>query len=122
MPLDDRAKQFLGNGPIQQVPGQVSTKAEKTLAEYQQKEYLERAGGFAEELIAFFVQQRKRHDYLDDECAGAIALFTINLRRSYGEPQNDEEQKTWTDAKRDARLQEFDAICEAMQTYHDENI
>jgi hypothetical protein len=120
MPLDEQAKQFLGAAPIREVAGQTSTDAERRQLEFRKKEFLQRAGQFAEDLIAFFIQQRKKNDYLDDECAGAIALFAINLRHSYGEPQNAEEKAKWSDAVRDERLREFDTICEAMQAYFDE--
>ncbi len=120
MPLDEQAKQFLGASPIREVPGQNSADAERRLVEFRKKEFLQRAGTFAEDLIAFFIQQRKKNDYLDDECAGAIALLAINLRDSYGEPQNPDEKAKWNDAVRAERLAEFDMICEAMQNYFDE--
>jgi hypothetical protein len=121
MPVDEKAKKFLGPGPIKEIPGQESKEASVRLASYRQREFRERAGAFAEDLVAFFVQQRKKHGFLDDECVGAVALFTINLRESYGSPQNDEEKKEWTEALRAQRLEEFDAICGEMQLYFDEN-
>lgn len=121
MALDDRAKQFLGTSPVTEVAGQTSTTAEQRLLEFRKKEFIERAGAFAEDLIAFFVDQKRKNDFLDDECVAAIALLAMNLRTAYGEPQNDDEQKKWTDMMRTARLAEFDAICEAMQVYYDEN-
>ncbi len=121
MPLDNKAKQFLGAGPIKELPGQEAKQASSRLLAFRQKEFRERAGAFAEELVAFFVQQRKKHGFLDDECVGAVALFTINLRESYGSPQNDDEKKGWSDEVRTRRLEEFDAICGEMQLYYDEN-
>lgn len=119
--IDPRAKQFLGAGPIEQIDGAVSKKAEEAHAAYQMKEFIERAGAFGDHLIAFFVEEKKRHQYRDDECAAAIALLTINLRHAYGSPQTPEEHKTWTDEKRDERLDEFDTICHEMQIYFDAN-
>ena len=121
MPLDDLAKKFLAGGqPVQVVPTQEATKAAGRIAEYRTQEFLERSGGFYEELLGFFLQQKKKHNYLDEECVGAIALFTINLREAYGRPQNSREKETWSDEKRDMRLAEFDRICEEMQNYYDE--
>lgn len=121
MPLDQRAKDFLGPGPVREVGAQVSKEAETRIGEFRKKEFLDRAGSFTEELVAFFVQQRKKHDFLDDECVAAVALFTINLRESYGTPQNDDERKDWTPEKREEKLGVFDLICEQMQDYYDEN-
>ena len=121
MPLDDQAKKFLGTGPVKEIKGQTSSEASDRLSAYRQKEFRDRAGSFAENLVAFFIEERKRHGYLDDECVGAVALFTINLREAYGSPQNDDEQKTWTDEDRARRLGEFDAVCGEMQLYYDEN-
>lgn len=121
MPLDARAKDFLGSGPVRELSAQVSKDAETRIQEFRKKEFLERAGSFAEDLVAFFVQQRKKYDFLDDECVAAVALFTINLRESYGSPQNDDEKKDWTSEKRDEKLGTFDIICEQMQNYYDEN-
>lgn len=121
MPLDQRAKDFLGTGPVRELKGQVSSDAEKRIQDFRTKEFLERAGAFTEELVGFFVQQRKQHDYLDDECVAAVALFTINLRESYGEPQNEDEKASWSPEKRAERLSVFDTICEQMQDYYDEH-
>lgn len=123
--IDPRAKQFLqehGTGPIEQVAGGETRAAKEAqrLAAYRQEAYIKRAGQFAEELIAFFVQQKEKYDFTDDECVGGVALLAINLRYSYGEPQNDAEKEVWDDTQRDARYAEFDRICEAMQEYADE--
>lgn len=126
--IDARAKQFLeqaGTGPITQVEGGLTRAAREsdTMAAYRQQEFIERVGAIHDELAGFFVQQRKKYDRTDDEWVAAIALFTINVRHSYGEAQahNPEEIASWTDAQRAAKLAEFDTICEAMQVYHDEN-
>ena len=119
--IDPRAQQFLGPGPITQVPGQTSEKAIGVHAAYQMSEFLENAGKFAEDLVAFFVEQKKRYSLRDDECVAAVALLTINLRTAYGDAQTPEERETWTPAQSAARLKEFDEICEAMQAYFDTN-
>ena len=119
MPLDEKAKQFLGSAPVAELPGQKSVDAEQRLLSFRKKEFLQRAGELAESMTAFFVQQRKSNTYLDDECAGGLALMLINLRDSYGSPQNADEKKAWTAEKREARLAEFDAICEVVQEYYD---
>jgi hypothetical protein len=115
MPLDPKAKQFLGEAP------QVSKLAATRVAEYRSKEIIERAGTFYEDLLGFFLEQKKKGDYMDEESIAAVALFTINLREAYGRAQSAEEKATWTDAHRKAKLDEFDTICEAMQAYYDEN-
>ena len=119
--IDPRAKQFLGTGPIEQVEGAKSKKAAEAHAAYQMQEFIDRSGAFADHLIAFFVEEKKRHQYRDDECAAGVALFAINLRHSYGEPQYAEESAVWTDEKREERLAEFDTICSEMQLYFDTN-
>lgn len=121
MPLDERARQFLGNEPVKQVPGQTSEHASQRIADYRAKEFINLSGTFYEDLLGFFLDQKKKQNYLDDVAVGAIALLTINLRESYGKPQNSDEAATWTAEKREARLAEFDAICVAMQNYYDEN-
>lgn len=123
MPIDAKAKQFLGDGPIQKVKGGEVKGAATAHAEYQAREYLERVDGLYQELMGFFLQKKKAGQYLDDECIGAIALFTINLREAYGKPQTPEEKKIvpWPEERREAKLAEFDAICEQMQNYYDEN-
>lgn len=121
MPLDAKAKQFLGPEPVVKVGSQVSAKAESRFTDYRQKEFLQRAGTFYEELMGFFLEQRKRGDYMDDEAIGAIALLAINSRESYGSPQNAEEKKAWTPEMRTKKLEVFDGICESMQSYYDEN-
>ncbi len=119
--IDPLAKKFLGTGPITQVEGQTSKKAESVHAAYQMQEFLDRAGQFAEDMIAFFVEEKRRHQLRDDECAAAVALLAINLRKAYGDAQTPEEREVWTPAQSAARLAEFDEICEAMQTYFDNN-
>lgn len=124
MTLDDRARQFLasGDGPIQTIPGQTSERAAERLAAAQRESRIKNGGKLAEDLIAFFVQQRKVHDYTDDESAAAVALFAINLRHAYGQPQNEKEDSEWSDETTESRLFEFDAICIDMQNYFDENV
>ena len=121
MPLDPKAKQFLDKAPVREIPGQVSKLAEQRVADYRDQEIIERAGAFYEDLLGFFLEMKKKHDYDDVESIAAVALFTINLRESYGSPQSPKEKGEWTDAKRAARLEEFDNICESMQAYYDEN-
>jgi len=121
MPLDAKAKQFLGDEPVHRVPAQHSAEAAKRIADYRNKEFIHRAGTFYEDLMGFFVEQKRKNDYLDDEAVGAIALFAINAREAYGSPQNETERAKWTPAMREEKLRDFDAICANMQTYYDEN-
>lgn len=121
MPLDPKAKQFLGADNAKASAPQVSKLAATRVAEYRSKEIIERAGTFYEDLLGFFLEQKKKGDYLDEESIAAVALFTINLREAYGRPQSADEKANWTDAQRAEKLNEFDTICEAMQAYYDEN-
>lgn len=123
MPIDDKAKAFLDpTKPIREFKGmQAPADAEDRFKAYREKEYIERAGRFTESLVEFFLHERQRKGYLDDEAVGALALFAINLRELYGQPQNSTEKKTWTDKDRDAKLAIFDSICEEMQRYYDAN-
>lgn len=124
MPLDEKAKKYLTDGPIVRVAGpsaEASAKVVSAHAAYQQKEYMQRTGSLYEELMGFYIEERRKRNELDDVCVGAIALFTINLRAAYGNPQTPEEEKTWTEIDRANKLAEFDSICVAMQNYYDTN-
>ncbi len=124
MPLDEKAKKFLENAPVTQIAGTSAAASAKVVdahAAYRQKEYMERTGSLYEELMGFYIEERRKRNELDDVCVGAIALFTINLRAAYGNPQTPEEEKTWTEIDRANKLAEFDSICVAMQNYYDAN-
>lgn len=121
MPLDDRAREFLGAEKVTRHGAQASAKAAQRYEDYRQQEFLQRAGNFYEDLMGFFLDQKKKGDYMDDEAIAALALLAINCRESYGSPQNREEAKQWDDAKRAEKLLVFDTICVTMQAYYDEN-
>lgn len=122
MPLDQKAKSFLGNDPVTKIEGSKAGNAIiNSHAEYRQREFLARAGTLYESVMGHFLQERKKHEYTDDESIAAVALFAINLRHAYGEGQTPKEKTSWTQERRDAKHAEFDAICEAMQAYFDSN-
>lgn len=121
MPLDPRAQRFLGEGKRTIVENQKSTTASARILAYRNREYLEKTGRIAEELLAFLLEQRRDKDWLDDEVIGGVALFTINLRESFGSPQHATDDARWTPEFRDEQLQIFDTICEEMQVHFDRN-
>lgn len=121
MPLDPRAKEFLGDGPRTIRENQKSVEASDRILAYRNVEYVEKTGRIAEELIGFLLEQRGRKDWLDDEVIGGVALFTINLRESYGQPQHTTDDARWTPEFAAAQLETFDTICREMQTHFDKN-
>lgn len=122
MPIDEKAAAFLApeGAPIQTLgPSTAGKEIHSAHALYKEREFMERSGGLYEEIMGFFLQQKKKHAYRDDECIAAIALFTINLREAYGRPQYEEEAARWKPEMRTAKLEEFDEICVQMQAYYD---
>lgn len=125
MPLDEKARAFLPAGaPVTEFPGmKAPPEAINKYQAYREEEYLKRAGKFSEDILEFFLHEKNKRNYLDDEAIGAIALFTISMRTMYGDPQTKEEHaRTWTDADREARYKIFDSICEEMQRYFDKSV
>lgn len=91
------------------------------VTDFRVKEILERSDSFYQDLMGFFIKERSRCSYMDEESVAAIALLAINLREAFGSPQNAKEETYWTEEHRKARLYQFDMICAEMQKYFDEN-
>ena len=126
--LDSFSKRFLtGDAPSKEpkVETQAGWKADSALIEKYQEdrklEFITRAGDFTMDLLGFFKQQKDMRKLSDTEAVFAIALFAINLRESFGTPQNEEEAKSFTEAKRQELLKVFDTISYGAQQYYDEN-
>lgn len=124
--LDNFSKKFLLQGDdtaekeyIHVAPGQkVSDEHLKRYHDERQRDFIRRAGAFAEDLVAFIVEQKKLRQLGDTETVFALALCNINLRNAYGSPQN---EKDFTPEKRASLLDEFDEICAGAQDYYDAN-
>jgi hypothetical protein len=125
--LDTFSKKFLLQGTdgtteqeyIHVSPGQkVSDEALKRYHEERQRDFIKRAGSFTEDLVAFIVEQKKLRQLGDTETVFAIALANINLRNTYGSPQDESD---FTPEKRERLLDEFDEICAGAQDYYDAN-
>ena len=100
--------------------GQKAGKAALELyAERRKIDFIQRAGGFTEDLVAFIVEQKKMRELSDREAVFAIALTNINLRHAYGSPQGGE--KDITPERREALLKEFDEICWGAQQFWEAN-
>lgn len=82
-------------------------------------DFMKRCGLFTEDLVAFFVEQKKLRSLSDIEAVFGLALATINLRNTYGSAQGEEKQFTPEQSK--TMLDEFDAICSGAQDYYDAN-
>lgn len=121
MPIDPRAQRFLGNGPIQKLNAARSESASDRILAYRNREYVEKTGRIAEELLAFIIERRESRDWMDDEVIGGVALFTINLRESFGSPQHETDDARWTPEYRAEQLKIFDDICGEMQRHFDRN-
>lgn len=121
MPLDPRAERFLGQGPRTVLENQRSTGASERILAYRNREFVEKTGRIAEELLGFLLEQRQRKDWLDDEVIGGVALFTINLRESFGQPQHTTDDARWTPEFAKEQLAIFDTICGEMQEHFDRN-
>lgn len=134
MPLDPKAQNFLANERLEgsNTPSPAVTrlgpqtassgvKRDQMVVDFRVKEILERSDSFYQDLMGFFIKERNRCSYMDEESVAAVALFAINLREAFGSPQNAKEEATWTEEHRKARLYQFDMICAGMQQYFDEN-
>lgn len=132
--LDDFAEQFIkgqharsdsagtgdGDEYIRVTGGQkASDEALEKYYEERKVDFIKRAGSFTEDLVAFFIEQKKMRDLSDREAVFAIALMNINLRHAYGSPQGGE--KDITPERRKELLDEFDAVCYGAQQYWDAN-
>lgn len=126
--LDDFSQKYLtgdmsvdGQEEYIQV-GEGQKASEETLQSYykdRQKEFIQRAGNFTEDLVAFIVEQKHMRSLSDKEAIFSIALANINLRNAYGQSQGKE--KDITPARRNQLLKEFDEICWGAQQYWDAN-
>jgi len=127
--LDEFGKKFLIGeeqipDTIQTAPGQkASEQSIEKYAEFRKQEFIKKAAPFAEDLVAFFVDQRTGRGLNDEEAIFALALANINLREAYGNPQSESEEKHANTAEdRAKRLGYFDGICYGAQQYYDANI
>lgn len=100
---------------------QTATDASQRILAYRTQEYIEKVGRIAEELLGFMLEQRQRKDWLDDEMIGGAALFTINLRASFGSPQHTTDDARWTPEFQKAQFAIFDTICQEVQAHYDRN-
>ena len=121
MPIDPRMEQFLGPGERTVRQNQKSEAASDRILAYRNREYVEKVGRIAEELLGFLLEQRQRKDWLDDEVIGGVALFTINLRESFAQPQHTTDDARWTPEFAKAQEVIFDTICGEMQEHFDRN-
>lgn len=125
--LDSLSKAFLASDPASKDVEYVAVqKGQQLKPEHLQryedekkKEFIQRSGRFTEDLVAFIVQQRRARELSDTEAIFGIALANINLRDSFGMPQ--EGEKTPTEQERTRLFDQFDAICFAAQEYYDAN-
>lgn len=127
--LDTFSKQFLlGNaGPkegeaeyISVAKGQqLKPEVVKRYQEERMSDFVKRSCSFTEDLVAFFIEQKKMRSLSDIEAVFGLALATINLRNTYGSAQGGE--KPFTEEQAKAMLDEFDAICGGAQDYYDAN-
>lgn len=133
MPVHPHMKQFLdvpGGRGSSDIHGEVAGKmlsrqaggdASDRILAYRNREYIEKVGRIAEELLGFMLEQRQRKDWLDDEVIGAVALFCINLRDSFGSPQHTTDDLRWTPEFQKAQFAIFDTICQEVQAHYDRN-
>jgi len=96
-----------------------STEALRKYAETRKRDFIKRAGGFTEDLVAFIIEQKKMRELSDRETVFAIALCNINLRHAYGSAQGGE--KDVTPERREELLKEFDEVCWGAQQFWDAN-
>ena len=136
MPIDPRTQKFLdrqwggepeapartlGDGPVTKLGAQRSAAASDRILEYRQREYVEKTGRIAEEILGFILERREGRDWLDDEVIGGVALVCINMRESFGQPQHETDDARWTPEYRAEQLKIFDTICVEMQAHFDRN-
>jgi len=124
--LDSFSRKFLlqSSPPGEQeyisvAPGQkASPEAVRRYEEERMRDFIQRAGSFTEDLVAFVVEQKQLRSLSNIETVFAVALATINLRNAYGSEQD---EQPMTPEKRDAYLEEFDDICVGAQAFFDAN-
>jgi hypothetical protein len=128
--LDNFSKQFLLSGNDGSKKGEteyitvgegqrISAEALKHYDEARAKSFMQRAGSFTEDLIAFIVEQKNMRDLDDVATIFGLALANINLRNAYGKPRGAKEKTT--PEEQEARWAEFDAVCMGAQEYYDAN-
>ena len=126
--LDDFSRKFLtgqrpsdsGTSEVFMTRGQkLSDAAMKQYQEQRTTEFINRAGSFTEDLVAFVIDQRKKRELSDFETIFGIALMTINFRSAYGSKQGNEKEPSKED--RQKLLDTFDEICWGAQQYWDAN-
>jgi hypothetical protein len=118
--LDSFSKSFLLNGDstkkaeVKVASGQkLSPDGLKKYEDELKRDFIRRAGGFSEDLVAFIMEQKQKRDLSPIETVFAVALSTINMREAYGGDAKSED--------REARLSEFDSACYGAQEYYDAN-
>ena len=123
--LDSFSKKFLISSTDEEeyisVSGgqKASADALQKYAETRKLDFIQRAGSFTEDLVAFVVEQKKMRELSDREVVFALALTNINLRNAYGSPQGGE--KDVAPERREALLKEFDEVCWGAQQFWDAN-
>jgi hypothetical protein len=122
MAVHPNMKQFLDLADPSSIrQNQKAQTASDRILAYRNREYIEKVGRIAEELLGFMLEQRQRKDWLDDEMIGAAALFCMNLRESFGSPQHTTDDSRWTPEFQKAQFAIFDTICEEVQVHFDRN-
>jgi len=101
-------------------PPEVSEKVMDSFMGAYASDFIDRAGAFTEDLLAFIIEQKKTRGLSDPEAIFGVALANINLRAAYGRPQNSSEANM-TDAESEKLLEEFDQFCYGAQEYWDDN-
>jgi len=107
--------EYIAVSPGQQIKPEVLERYQKERLE----SFVQRSCSFTEDLVAFFIEQRKLRELSDVEAIFGLALATINLRNTYGTAQGSE--KPFTPEQAEEHLKEFDAICSGAQDYYDAN-
>jgi hypothetical protein len=87
--------------------------------ETRKKDFIQRAGSFTEDLVAFIIEQKTKRSLSDRETVFAIALTNINLRHASGSPQSKTE--TVSPARKEELLKEFDEVCWGAQSFWEAN-
>jgi hypothetical protein len=125
--LDDFSRKYLvpSNMPTEEeyvsVSGgqKASKEALDAYFEKRMQDFIKRAGGFTEDLVAFIIEQKLKRGLSDRETVFGIALTNINLRHAYGSPQADSEKIT--PERRKELLTEFDEVCWGAQIFWEAN-
>ena len=117
---DQQVKEFLDSEAPTEHEGMKIDKerAKQARAAAQRNLFLNRAGRFCEDLVDHFRQKHADSGLTDQEAIFGLALFTINMRDSYGRPQVSDDKEEFD---RHAALAEFDHLCMEAQKYWDEH-